>query len=89
MSDSSSYPRRMKDRIKEKMETPPETKLVIAEFGDAKLIRIGARFCLEGGSMADRLDALEWAKFNLPEALILAGAPMKHTARGKTTAEAQ
>lgn len=89
MSDRSGYPTRMKNRIKERMETTAETRHVIAEFGDAKLVRVGAKVCLEGGSMADRLDALEWAKINLPGVLIQSDAAMKRTTRGKTITEAQ
>lgn len=79
----------MKNRIKEGMETAAETRLIIAEFGEAKLVRVGAKVILEGGSMADRLDALEWAKTNLPKVLIQSGEPAKRTVRGKTIAEAQ
>lgn len=89
MSDSPGYPQRMKNRIKERMETTAETKFVIAEFGEAKLVRVGAKVLLEGGSMADRLDALEWAKANLPGVLIQSGNIVKRAARGKTITEAQ
>ena len=89
MSERFAYSLFMKNRIKEGMETAEETKFVIAEFGEAKLVRMGAKVLLEGGSMADRLDALEWAKTNLPKVLIQSGEPVKRSARGKTITEAQ
>lgn len=55
----------MKNRIKDR-NNPPEAIHLIAEFGDARLVRCGAKVRLEGGSMADRLDALDWARINLP-----------------------
>ena len=78
----------MKNRIKERMEAATETKIIIAEFGDAKLVRIGAKVCLEGGSMADRLDALEWAKVNLPGVLIQSAASAKRPTRSNSIKEA-
>ena len=89
MSERFKYSHRMKNRIKERMETTAEAKFVIAEFGEAKLVRVGAKVLLEGGSMADRLDALEWAKINLPGVLIQSGEPVKRAARGKIITEAQ
>ncbi len=66
----------MKNRMKEKAG-PPETSQTIAEFGDARLVRCGAKVFLEGGSMADRMDALEWARSNLPGVRVATREPAR------------
>ncbi len=40
---------------------------VIARFGEALLLRIGGRIILRGGSMTDRMEALEWVAMFMPE----------------------
>jgi hypothetical protein len=40
---------------------------VVAEFGEARLTREKGRLHLRGGSMADRMEALEWVAMLLPD----------------------
>ena len=40
---------------------------VIASFGEARIVRVGGKIYLRGGSMADRTEALEWLAMVLPE----------------------
>lgn len=40
---------------------------VMAKFGDARLVHSGNRVILRGGSMADRMEALEWLAIFHPE----------------------
>jgi hypothetical protein len=42
---------------------------VIAQFGEAVLVRMDGRIVLRGGSMADRTEALEWLSMFMPEAV--------------------
>lgn len=39
----------------------------VAEFGEARLTRERGRLHLRGGSMADRMEALEWVAMFLPD----------------------
>lgn len=41
---------------------------VIARFGEARLLRVDGRVVLRGGSMTDRMEALEWVALFMPEA---------------------
>jgi hypothetical protein len=41
---------------------------LIATFGDARLVRVNGRIHLRGGSMSDRMEALEWLSLFMPEA---------------------
>lgn len=52
----------MKNQL-EKEITSEDAVLVV--FGDARLVRFGERVFLDGGSMADRTEAIEWASANL------------------------
>jgi len=55
----------MKNRILDKLtEWDGE---VIAQFGEARLVRLKGRVHLRGGSMADRTEALEWMAIFMPE----------------------
>lgn len=40
---------------------------LVAEFGEARLTREQGRLHLHGGSMADRMEALEWVAMFLPD----------------------
>ncbi len=42
---------------------------VVARFGEATLTRLGGRIFLRGGSMADRMEALEWVALFMPDAV--------------------
>jgi hypothetical protein len=67
----------MKNRM---AETRGETKAaqrsmeVLATFGEARLIREGDKIGLWGGSMADRLEALEWVSLMMPDAVVSIGS---------------
>ena len=41
----------------------------VARFGEAVLIRSGGRLFLRGGSMADRMEALEWVALFMPDSV--------------------
>ena len=43
---------------------------LIAVFGEAMLVKLDGRLQLRGGSMADRLEALEWVALFLPEDVV-------------------
>ncbi len=43
---------------------------VIAEFGEARLIRRNGRLELRGGTMTERIEALEWVSMFLPGEVI-------------------
>ena len=40
---------------------------VVASFGEAKLVKVDGTLQLRGGSMSDRIEALEWISIFLPE----------------------
>ena len=44
----------------------PKEGETIAQFGEAKLVRVEGRIRLRGGSMADRIEALEWLELFHP-----------------------
>jgi len=46
-----------------------EEEEVIARFGEAILVRVRGRIVLRGGSMADRMEALEWMAMFMPDAV--------------------
>ena len=54
----------MKNRAFQKQT---ESEEVLAQFGEAKLLRINDKVLLRGGSMADRIEALEWLAISMPE----------------------
>ena len=58
----------MKNRTKELVTE--RTEEVIATFGEARLIRTEGRVWLRGGSMADRMEALEWLSMMMPEVTV-------------------
>jgi hypothetical protein len=68
MSDLLCQDRRMKNRI----ENPGDGRFeeILATFGEAELIRAGGVIHLRGGSMADRMEALEWLSMFMPEAAV-------------------
>ena len=51
------------------MEEMVSSDEVIAQFGEAVLVRIDGQIVLRGGSMADRTEALEWLSTSMPEAV--------------------
>lgn len=55
----------MKNRISSYWESMQEE--IIATFGDAVLVKAGGRIQLRGGSMSDRMEALEWMSLFMPE----------------------
>ena len=60
------------------MKTGPETEVesevrpdaVIATFGDARLVRVEDQIELQGGSMSDRMEALEWMSLMMPKEMV-------------------
>ena len=63
---------RMKNRLNDMVGD--EDEVVLAVFGEARLVRVRGRIHLEGGSMADRMEALDWASANLAEPVAAARA---------------
>jgi hypothetical protein len=61
--------------MKHRMEEPAlgPTEEVLATFGEARLVRVGDRVHLRGGSMSDRMEALEWLSVFMPEAVACVG----------------
>lgn len=57
----------MKNRILEAGMELGRGGEIIAQFGDAVLVRVGGRVILRGGSMADRMEALEWMAMFMPD----------------------
>jgi len=58
----------MKNRTKELVTE--QTEEIIATFSEAQLIRAEGRVYLRGGSMADRMEALEWLSMMMPEVVV-------------------
>ena len=71
LSDLRHYPRRMKNRIKK--FDKENTEVILKTFGEARLIQSGGKVRLHGGSMADRMEALEWLSVFMPEAVACIG----------------
>ncbi len=65
MSDAESHTLRMNNRMEQ--ITDARQNGLVAEFGEARLTRENGCLHLRGGSMADRIEALEWASMFLPE----------------------
>jgi hypothetical protein len=42
---------------------------IVGQFGEAALVRIEGRIVLRGGSMTDRMEALEWLSMFMPDAV--------------------
>jgi hypothetical protein len=55
----------MKNRILDKFNK--QEGEIVAQFGEARLVRVRGRIYLRGGSMADRMEALEWLAMMMPE----------------------
>ena len=55
----------MKNRLLQIMDISEEQ--VVASFGEAKLVKVDGTLQLRGGSMSDRIEALEWISIFLPE----------------------
>ena len=55
----------MKNRILQSRDHK-EVEL-IATFGEARLMKVDGKIQLRGGSMSDRMEALEWLSLFLPE----------------------
>jgi hypothetical protein len=67
LSDPTSYRSHMTNEIT--LEEP--TELLVATFGRARLVQTPARrFELRGGTLADLIDAREWASLFMPEITI-------------------
>lgn len=43
---------------------------LIGIFGEARLIQVRDKVYLRGGSMADRMEALEWIALFMPEGIV-------------------
>jgi hypothetical protein len=56
----------MKNRIE---DSDRETAEIIATFGEARLLKVNDTIVLRGGSMADRMEALEWLATFRPESV--------------------
>jgi hypothetical protein len=56
---------RMKNQLLDNWK--PNREELIASFGDAKLVKCDGKLQLRGGTMADRLEALEWMSMFLPD----------------------
>lgn len=65
MSHLLDYSCAMNNRGLENTETKEEPAL--ATFGEAELVRIDGRIFLRGGSMVDRIEAMEWMSIYMPE----------------------
>jgi len=65
LSDAESHTLRMNNRLEQ--ITDERQNGLVAEFGEACLTRENGRLHLRGGSMADRMEALEWAAMFLPD----------------------
>jgi hypothetical protein len=65
LSDAERHTLRMNDRMEQ--ITDERRDGVVAEFGEARLTRVKGRLHLCGGSMADRMEALEWVAMFLPD----------------------
>jgi hypothetical protein len=57
----------MKNRIEDSITD--ENAEVIATFGEARLLKVNETIVLQGGSMADRTEALEWLAMFRPESV--------------------
>ena len=65
MSHLLDYSCAMNNRGLENTETKAEPAL--ATFGEAELVKIDGRIFLRGGSMLDRIEAMEWMSILMPE----------------------
>lgn len=65
MSEAERHTLRMNDRMEQ--ITDERQDGLVAEFGEARLTREKGRLHLRGGSMTDRMEALEWVAMFLPD----------------------
>ena len=65
MSEAERHTLRMNDRMEQ--ITDERQYGLVAEFGEARLTREKGRLYLRGGSMTDRMEALEWVAMFLPD----------------------
>lgn len=86
MSDHPRHPVRMKNRIKNR-EGNEAVETLLAVFGEAQLVRAGNRVYLDGGSMVDRMEAIEWAKENLPGVRVQSRLEPRSAQRSKAVNE--
>ena len=61
----------MKNRMGSLVFNQPEE--VLAIFGEARLVRVKGRVYLRGGSMAERMEALEWLSIFEPQTVACVG----------------
>jgi len=61
----------MKNRMESLVFNQSEEVLVI--FGEARLVRVKGRVYLRGGSMAERMEALEWLSIFEPQTVACVG----------------
>jgi len=50
-----------------------QSEEVLAIFGEARLVRVNGRLYLRGGSMAERMEALEWLSIFEPQTVVCVG----------------
>ena len=65
LSDATRHNPRMNKRMEHTTDEWQDG--LVAEFGEARLTREHGRLHLRGGSMADRMEALEWIALFLPD----------------------
>ena len=58
----------MKNRVFQPL--PTEGEQVIATFGEAKLVKVDGKIQLRDGSMADRMEAMEWISLFMPDEVV-------------------
>lgn len=52
------------------MEKDFKAEEVVAAFGEARLVRVEDRIELHGGSMSDRIEALDWMSIFMPDEVV-------------------
>jgi hypothetical protein len=50
-----------------------QSEEVLAIFGEARLVRVNGRVYLRGGSMTERMEALEWLSILEPQTVACVG----------------
>ncbi|MGY8674451.1 MAG: hypothetical protein ACKVHO_17910 [Verrucomicrobiia bacterium] len=56
---------------KSERETGLKGEKLIASFGDARLLKSDAGVRMQGGSMADRMEAMEWVSMFMAEVRLM------------------
>jgi hypothetical protein len=69
LSDGGRYRRPMRNQENELMGQLFK-KEVLGTFGEAQLVRVDDKIHLRGGSMADRIEALEWVALFMPDEVV-------------------